>query len=150
MNHDKLKEQLIVDEGYRTGVYRDTEGNLTVGIGHLILPSDNLHYGESITTKQVDDFFEHDLIHAEIGCRQLINNFDSLPDDIQDVCINMCFNLGATHFSGFKKFIAALGKKDYLAAAEEMKMSIWWDEVGRRAERLQTVLINYANEIGEA
>lgn len=145
MNYDKLKMQLIIDEGFRTRAYLDSKGLLTVGIGHLIQPSDGICAGDTISVVRVNDFFEHDLVHAEINCRQLIKNFDSLPDDIQNVCMNMCFNLGGEGFKGFKKFIAALEIKDYYAAALEMKNSRWWEQVGARAGRLQATVLKYAN-----
>lgn len=31
-----IEEQLMIDEGYKLTVYRDTEGFYAVGIGHLI------------------------------------------------------------------------------------------------------------------
>ena len=37
------------DEGESLTVYEDTLGHLTVGVGHKVLPIDNLHLGDVIT-----------------------------------------------------------------------------------------------------
>lgn len=141
MNPEKIKQQLIIDEGYRGAVYRDTLGLLTVGIGHLVLPSDNLAYGQYVDKKRIMDMFEHDLLHAEIGCRAIVKDFDTLCDDVQGVLVNMCFNLGAQGLKEFKKFLAAVGNRDFPKAAEEMKNSVWYTQVGARAKRLYNIMM---------
>ena len=43
-------EKLIAErEGRRNDVYKDSLGKLTVGIGHLVVPSDHLNFGERIS-----------------------------------------------------------------------------------------------------
>lgn len=140
MNREKIKQQLIVDEGYRSAVYRDSNGNFTVGIGHLVLPSDKLAYDETLSNERVMDFFEHDLLHAEIGCRALVADFDALPEDVQGVLVNMCFNLGAAGLKGFHNFLIAISDRNYPRAAEEMKNSLWYQQVGPRARRLYKII----------
>lgn len=149
MNREKLKQQLIVDEGYRGSVYRDTIGMLTVGIGHLVLPSDNLTYGQYVDNKRVMDMFEHDIVHAGIGCRALVKDFDTLPDDVQGVLVNMCFNLGAPRLKDFKKFLAAVSERDFQKAAQEMKDSIWYKQVKSRGARLYSIMNNATINKGE-
>jgi lysozyme len=148
MNREKIKQQLIVDEGYRAAVYRDTFGNLTVGIGHLVLPSDQLTYGETVLNERIMDLFEHDLLHAEIGCRALVADFDKLPEDVQCVLVNMCFNLGAAGLKRFHNFLIAISDRDYPRAADEMKNSIWYNQVGPRARRLYKIIKETINEGG--
>jgi GH24 family phage-related lysozyme (muramidase) len=45
------------------------------------------------------------------------------------------FNLGVGGFSTFRKMIAAVERRDWTAAAEEMRDSIWYHQVGRRADQ---------------
>lgn len=146
MNREKVKQQLIIDEGYRATVYRDSVGNLTVGIGHLVLPSDNLAYGQYVSNDKIMDLFEHDLVHAEIGCRALVADFDKLPDDVQGVLLNMCFNLGAQGLKEFHNFLIAISDRDFLRAADEMKNSLWYQQVGPRARRLYKIMKEASNE----
>jgi lysozyme len=137
MDKEKLREQLITDEGYRNDVYLDSFGNLTVGIGHLVMPSDELKEGDTITDEKVKDLFEHDIIHAQIGCRALIQGFDYLPDDLQNELINMCFNLGMTRLAKFKKMLAALNSRNFVTAATEARDSKWYNQIQRsRSERI--------------
>ena len=40
MNLEKLKDELRFEEGYRDEVYLDSMGFKTIGIGHLVKPTD--------------------------------------------------------------------------------------------------------------
>ena len=53
-------------EGYRTDVYKDIKGNLTVGIGHLVTAADGLQYRDEITDQQVLQFFYDDYERLKI------------------------------------------------------------------------------------
>ena len=53
-------------EGYRKVVYPDIYGNPTVGLGHLVQPSDNLKIGDSVTDAQVLQFFYNDYDNLNI------------------------------------------------------------------------------------
>lgn len=69
INTKRLMRQLEIDEGKKLKVYYDTEGLLTVGIGHLIKNTDppeirNLKVGDSITEDQCRELFNNDLAIA--------------------------------------------------------------------------------------
>jgi GH24 family phage-related lysozyme (muramidase) len=55
-----FKALLVLREGQRTTVYRDSRGILTVGIGHRVVPADDLVFGQRISTAQMTVFFERD------------------------------------------------------------------------------------------
>lgn len=57
---DKVKGH----EGYRLDVYLDKLNILTVGIGHKVIPADNLKLGQIITHAQALAFFEADAAKA--------------------------------------------------------------------------------------
>jgi lysozyme len=67
--------------------------------------------------------------------------FAGLDPVRQMVVVDMLFNLGRVRFGTFKKFQAALALKDYTLAAHEMKDSRWYDQVGRRAVKLQKAML---------
>jgi len=52
------------------------------------------------------------------------------------VIVDMCFNLGLAGLKGFRKMIGHLEVGAYSNAAEEMKDSKWYWEVGNRSRRL--------------
>lgn len=142
MNIDRLMGQLKIDEGYRRRVYKDTEGLLTVGIGHLIKPTDpdwlrDLQYGDKLEDEQIEEIFLQDLAQA-IGDAKVIFGevWEDFPDIIQEVFINMIFNLGRSRFLKFKKTIMYAYQKDWKNVAEEMLDSRWARQVGQRAYRL--------------
>ena len=60
-----------------------------------------------------------------------------LPEDLQRVMANMCFNLGITRLLKFKNFLSAMENKDWEKAAVEMIDSRWATQVGARATRLK-------------
>lgn len=140
MNIEKLREELKVDEGCINEIYLDHLGYHTFGIGHLITDKDK-EWGEPvgtpISTKRINECFKNDI---EIVFKELDRNLSwwrELPDDIQLVLANMCFNLGITRLKKFKKFLTALSEKNWELAATEMMDSRWATQVKQRAVRLQ-------------
>ena len=93
--------------------------------------------GTKISTKRINECFKNDI---EIVFKELDRSLSwwrELPDDLQLVLANMCFNLGITRLKKFKNFLGALSKQDWELAATEMMDSRWATQVGQRAVRLQ-------------
>ena len=143
MNRDKVMEQLKIDEGVVYEIYLDHLGYPTFGIGHLILDQDPEHglpVGVHISEERVKEAFYRDFEIALTECKMLYGSWDHFPDEVQEVLINMMFNLGRPRLSGFKKMNAALVSGDLETAAIEGRDSRWYVQVGDRAERLMTRL----------
>ena len=68
--------------------------------------------------------------------------FGSFPDEVQQILVNMMFNMGRTRLSKFKKMHAAILKEDWKEAAIEGRDSQWHKQVTNRAERLMVRLEN--------
>ena len=68
---------------------------------------------------------------------KIFSDFDNLPEEAQQVIVNMTFNMGRPRLSKFKKFIAGIEAGDWEKAAVEMMDSRWATQVGARAERLR-------------
>jgi lysozyme len=62
--------------------------------------------------------------------------YDNQPKEVQNILINMAFNLGLNRLSRFKKTIKFITEKKYAQAAVEMLDSKWANQVGDRAIRL--------------
>ena len=143
MNMGRLINQLEIDEGKRLAVYVDTEGYKTVGIGHMIKDDDpewlrNLNPGESIKYPQMYKLFFEDLSNAIQDAAIVFEDvWNDLPETVQEVVVNMLFNLGRNNFLTFKKTIKAVYDNDWEKMAEEMMDSKWATQVGPRAVRLQ-------------
>jgi GH24 family phage-related lysozyme (muramidase) len=145
MDLDRLRDQLISDEGVVYAVYLDHLGYPTMGVGHLITPDDPEHgwpVGTEVSYQRVWNAFEQD-VHFKIDeSRRLYSNFDTWPGEVQEIMVNMMFNMGRSRLSGFKRMHAALEKNDWREAAREGRDSRWYRQVTNRAERLMTRLEN--------
>jgi len=150
MNREAVYEQLKRDEGVKYEIYNDHLGLPTFGVGHLILESDE-EFGKPVGTpvdeERVRECFDRDLDIAIGECGVLYGEgtFGSLPDEVQQILVNMMFNMGRPRLSGFKKFNAAIEAGDWNEAAKEGRDSRWYDQVTNRAERLMVRLENLAS-----
>jgi len=144
MNLIKLQDEISKDEGVKYETYRCSLGHLTGGIGHLITEWDEEIYsgsvGTVIPTQQVNDWFAKDIETTIKDCNLLFSQFDNLPDDIQHVLANMCFQLGRPRLSKFKNMIAAVEDLDWHTMADEMENSRWFKQTPNRAKRLIAIV----------
>lgn len=115
-------------EGLRLKVYKCTAGKNTIGYGRNL---DDV----GISADEAEYLLKHDLENAEIDA-QRFPIYEKLNQVRKDVLIEMVFNLGYSRLSGFKKMFAALERKDYDGAANEMLDSKWARDVGERAKTL--------------
>ena len=140
----RVMEQLKIDEGVVLEVYLDHLGYPTVGIGHLIIDSDpesGSDIGTPITEERCEELFMKDLDIALSECEKLYgDDWDSFPEEVQEILVNMLFNCGRTRLSKFVKMNAALREGDWAAASVEGRDSRWYDQVGNRANRLMSRL----------
>jgi len=145
MNREKVYEQLKIDEGVKYEIYLDHLGLPTFGIGHLILDSDEeegMEVGTPISEERVKLCFENDLDYAITECEILYKNWHFLPDEVQQILVNMMFNMGRPRLTKFKKFNAAISRRDWQEASKEGRDSRWYRQVTNRAERLMKRLEN--------
>ena len=140
MNKESVFEQLKIDEGVKYEVYLDHLGLPTFGVGHLVTEDDperDYDIGTEVSEERVWEVFEKDLDVAISECVVLYGEaWDGLPGEVQEVLVNMMFNMGRPRLSGFKKFNAAIEAGDWETAAVEGRDSRWYNQVSNRAERL--------------
>ena len=140
-NKDNVFEQLKIDEGVVYEVYKDHLGYPTFGVGHLVLDSDpefGADVGTSVDEERVKDCFDKDLEIAISECHALYTeeSFNDFPGEVQEILVNMMFNMGRTRLSKFRKMNAALLEGDWKTAAVEGRDSRRHKQVTNRAERL--------------
>ena len=136
---DQLIEQLTIDEGKVLEIYHDHLGLPTVGIGHLILDSDEESgqaLGTKITEERCVELFESDLESVNADCKILHEGWDGYPQEVKQVIANMMFNLGRPRLSAFKQMKAAVDDHNWIEAAIQMEDSKWARQVPNRANRL--------------
>ena len=145
MNIEQVQKQLEIDEGVVYKIYTDHLGYPTFGIGHLITKNDpefEEPVGTPVSKERVDSVFAVDIKIAEDECKVLYKFWEELPEEVQEILVNMMFNLGRPRLTKFKKMNAALEMGDWKTAAVEGRDSRWYHQVGSRSERLMTRMEN--------
>lgn len=145
MNIERLQTQLEIDEGVVYEIYNDHLGYPTFGIGHLVKPEDPEHglpVGTLVSAKRVEEAFKEDVAVAVSECTVLYDMWDSFPEEVQEILVNMMFNLGRPRLSKFKNMKKALDSRCWELAATEGRDSLWYRQVSNRAERLMSRLEN--------
>ena len=147
MNVEQCKAEIKRHEGEVLEIYMDSLGYKTLGVGHLCQPNDpeyGWEVGTPVPQNVVDryymiDFDKHyaEAIHV-FGSRE---EFDNLPEPIQRVLVNMCFNLGGTRLSKFRNMLKACREHNWFEMARQMQDSRWYGQVGRRSWELQQVVM---------
>jgi lysozyme len=136
MDIDKVKAQLILDEGEKLTAYWDTTGNLTIGIGHLIIPSDKIGVGQTISQEQCDALFAADLQTAIDTCvKAPFVPYVKQPEAIQEVLVQICFNEGIYRLEEFVTFLTLLHNHNYSAAANDLEQTLYARQVPDRVSR---------------
>ena len=137
---ERLREEIIADEGCVLEVYKDHLGYYTVGVGHLIIPSDEewgVGVGHPITQTRADELLFYDLANVLKECEDHFhNNWRDWPEEVKLIIANMAFNLGLPKLKAFKKMLTAIDKEDYKTASKEGLDSRWAKQVYNRSKRL--------------
>ena len=124
MNIGKIKEEIKEEEGYRNSMYRDHLGFSTIGYGHLVLPTDKFKEGVKYSQKELEKVFDYDFAIAKQDAESLTKDLD-VPEEVTEILLHMCFQLGKPKVMKFKKMFAALQEKDFVTAGFEMEDSLW-------------------------
>ena len=124
-----LIESIKQHEGYVGIVYKDSLGIDTIGYGFAIkdleLDSDIC---DIILERKLKDL--NDMIKIKFSW------YKYMPQEIKDVVMEMCYQLGVTGFSKFVKTITYFKDKDFKNASIEMLDSRWAKQTPNRAKEL--------------
>jgi len=123
-----LEDQLILHEGLKLRMYQCPAGYWTIGVGRN-LETKGLSRDEALYLLRND-------IREITEQLERLGWYRALDPIRQKVIIDMAFNLGLSGLLSFKHMIQALNCYDYNTAADEMVDSLWYRQVGKRAERL--------------
>ena len=142
----KGKELLRFHEGERLRAYQDSLGYWTIGVGHLLpRPRSPEWRGYTITKAESDRLFEEDWNHHVNLLRRFAPWALTFGEVRSYVMIDMTFNLGIEPFDndGFKDwpiFCRQLQAHDWMAAARNMRSTLWARQVKGRAVRLARMI----------
>jgi lysozyme len=140
MNLDELREEIAADEGVKYEIYRDHIGYKTMGIGHLCIagvdPEYDLAVGTPVFVERVNELFDKDIKRTISDCKIVHDDFDELPDEVQKILANMCFQMGLGRFMKFHLTHDLVKKRDWDGVSQEMLDSRWAEQTPERAQRL--------------
>ena len=148
MNINLCKADIKRHEGEVLEIYMDSLGYKTLGVGHLCQPNDpeySWEVGTSVSQEVVDMYYEDDFDKHYKEAIHVFGNqedFYKLPEKIQHVLVNMCFNLGGSRLSKFRNMLQACREHNWDRMAAEMQNSRWFNQVGRRSIELQQVVLD--------
>ena len=124
-----LIERIGVNEGFRSKPYQCSEGVWTIGHGITwVTEEESLH----ILSGRISQ------LHLKLG--EKLDWYDNMPPEIQGVVIEMCYQIGFTGFTKFKRAIAHMKNKEWQLASNEMLDSLWAKQTPNRAKQLADIV----------
>ena len=125
----ELLSSIRKHEGFRSKCYSDTLGFDTIG------------YGFAVKDLVLDEDIANIILQRKL--ESLIRSIEfkfswyaDLPNAVKDVVIEMCYQIGITGFSKFRKTIKHLENEEWELAADEMLDSRWAIQTPNRAKAL--------------
>ena len=120
-------------EGFKSKVYKCSEGYDTIG------------YGFAIKDLELDEDTAELILLRKLEKLQhrIASTFGwwyNSPNAVKNVVTNMCYQLGVSGFSKFKKTIYLLETEQYEEASIEMLDSLWAKQTPNRAKELSEIL----------
>ena len=113
-------------EGFRAIPYQCSSGVWTIGYGFT-----------SLTKYESDVILKIKVDNLRVDLAPVI---EPLSPALQDVIINMAYNLGLNGVMRLRKMWSAIYDKDFDLAADEMKDSKWYKQVGQRGVELVEIM----------
>ena len=134
---------LIVDEGLRLKAYKCTAGAWTIGVGRnlsaLRITEEELRQYRTIgiTRETALEWLDEDLQVAEKVCKRIFPElFDRWGENRRLGWINLAFNLGYSRLMQFRNTVRAARIEDWIEVEKGLRGSLWFQQVGKRAERV--------------
>ena len=139
------KAEVIAKEGVRNTAYYDSEGKLTIGIGHLVLPGDNITYGQTISDAKVNEFFEKDLSVAFEAAKIQALDLNKYTPEFIAALTSVNFQLGTGWPNVFKNTYADLKKGNVSGAISRLQQSKWYGQTPVRVAAFISAIQNAYN-----
>ena len=118
---DNLKEMIAKHEGYEPRVYKCTNGFDTIGYGFAIK---DLYMDKEVSDLILDQKIQ-EMLKRILSDKDWGEWFSEKPQHIQEVLINMIFQIGFSGVKKFRKTIQYIKDDNFLLASEEMLDSKW-------------------------
>jgi len=106
------------NEGKRNKLYKDHRGNWTIGIGHLVMPSElNLYTGKTLSEEEILQLFNRDINTKMLSINRRFGDiYNTYSDDLKIAILDGFFR---GDLSGSPKTINLLKQRKFKEAASE-------------------------------
>ena len=130
---ENLLKRIKEHEGFRSRVYKCTEGYDTIG------------YGFAIKDLELDEDIAEEILLRKLEklvkrIRDKFDWLDNVPHEVQGVLVNMAYQMGVSGVSKFRKMWANMKDSNWKGAADEMLDSRWAKQTPNRANRLADIV----------
>ena len=143
--YDEFARKMIkIHEGFSPTAYPDRNG-MSIGYGHLIKPTDD--FPPTISRAYADKLFNEDYKDHKRAATKIPGYGKSSPQQKAGL-IDLTYNQGPRWYKGFPLMMAAMQKSDYETAGDELKNSMWFNQVGRRGPTITNLIKNKGLEAG--
>ena len=130
---NKLLDRVKEHEGFRSKVYKCTEGYDTIG------------YGFAIKDLELDEDIAEEILMRKLEklIKRVRNKFDwldNVPREVQGVLVEMSYQMGLSGVCKFKNALKYMEHQNWEKAADEMLMSRWYRQTPNRAKELSNII----------
>lgn len=130
MDTSKIRKMFERDEGLRLKPYKCTAGKTTIGFGRNL---DDVGISESTAIA----LLEEDVSKAIKGCERIFGPlWDKWSENRRLGWVNLVFNIGYDGLLKFKNTLRAAQCEDWALVEAGLRQSLWFKQVGSRAERV--------------
>lgn len=133
--------QILRDEGLRRCQYKDTLGNATIGVGHLVT-SDAVP--QCMDEQQIIDTLIDDYLYAR---QNVERRYPWAEDEVKLILVNMTFQLGENRLAKFTGMLGALERGDYTSATVELLDSVVHRQAPKRIERHAARILSLSDDV---
>lgn len=121
----QAKNELVLHEGRRNDAYLDSKGILTVGIGHKVLPEDNLRLGDRISDEMVERLFAQDTAKAFAAAKEQALELGKYDAGLIAALTSVNFQLGTAWRGKFTNTWNDLKRGNVAGAISRLQQSEW-------------------------
>ncbi len=132
---DDLLKKIKEHEGFKSRVYKCTEGYDTIGYGFAVKDLElDEDIAEEILLRKLEKLIQR--------VRAKFKWLDTVPHEVQGVLVNMSYQMGVNGVSKFKKALHAMQMFQWKIAADELMDSRWARQTPNRAKELSNIIRN--------
>ena len=130
---NELLNRIKEHEGFRSRVYKCTEGYDTIGYGFAIK---DLYLSEGVS----ELILKEKVTNLRLRIEKKFDWFNEVPREVQEVLLEMSYQMGVSGVSKFKNALKHMRNGEWNKAADEMLLSRLYKQTPKRAKELSDII----------